>query len=168
MRIKVLLFTAFLVLLTLSITSCQQEAPAIGSPAPDFNLSNLEGETISLSEYRGQPVILNFWALSCPYCKLEMPFIEQAWDTYGNNAQGLMVFTINIRDSSSSINSYLESEGYTFTVLRDEGARAAGKYQVNGIPVTVFIDKNGIIQDIVTGAFPNWPSLENRLSKIIK
>ena len=168
MRIKVLLFTAFLALLTLSITSCQQEAPAIGSPAPDFNLSNLEGETISLSEYRGQPVMLNFWALSCPYCKLEMPFIEQARDTYGNNTQGLMVFTINIRDSSSSINSYLESEGYTFTVLRDEGARVAGKYQVNGIPVTVFIDKNGIIQDIVTGAFPNWPSLENRLSKIIK
>ncbi|MDD5605679.1 MAG: TlpA disulfide reductase family protein [Dehalococcoidales bacterium] len=167
MKIKIFLTTVCLLLSALPLASCQQASISAGKPAPDFELLGLDGETVSLSSLQGRPVMLNFWALSCPYCLAEMPYIEQAWNTYNNEESKLAVLTINVRDSSSAISSFLEYGQYSFTVLRDTGARVANMYSVDGIPVTVLIDKDGIIQDVVIGAFPNWASLDNKLTKII-
>lgn len=168
MKIKILLASICLLALALPVASCQKNSISDGNPAPDFELTNLAGESITLSSLQGRPVLLNFWALSCPYCLAEMPYIQQAHDIYSNEGQGLAVVTINIRDSSSAISSYLESGSYNLEVLRDNGARIATEYGVDGIPTTVLIDKNGIISDVVIGAFPNWPTLENRLAAIIE
>jgi len=157
-KIKILLAYICLLLLVLPAASCQKNSVSAGNPAPDFELASLTGESITLSSLQGRPVLLNFWALSCPYCLAEMPYIQQAHNTY----------TINIRDSSSAITSYLEYGNYNLKVLRDNGAHVATEYGVDGIPVTVLIDKNGIIRDVVIGAFPNWPTLDNRLAAIIE
>ncbi|MFA7179452.1 MAG: TlpA disulfide reductase family protein [Dehalococcoidales bacterium] len=168
MKIKIVFAFICLLIMVLPATSCQKNSISAGNPAPDFELPLLDGESIALSSLQGRPVLLNFWALSCPYCLAEMPYIQQAHNTYSNEEQGLAVVTINIRDSSSAITSYLEYGNYNLKVLRDNGAHVATEYGVDGIPVTVLIDKNGIIRDVVIGAFPNWPTLENRLAAIIE
>ena len=164
----ILLIIMTCLLVALPVASCQQQAITAGNPAPDFELLNLEGESISLSSLEGRPVILNFWALDCPYCLDEMPYFEMAHNTYGNGEGMLVVLAVNVRDSSSAIEGFLHQKRYSFEFLRDTGNRVANLYLVSGLPVTILIDKNGIIQDVVIGAFANWATLKNRLARIIE
>lgn len=141
------------------------QAPQVGKLAPDFQLPNLEGQPISLSHFRGKPVLVNFWATWCPPCRYEMPYIQEVFDEWSGN--GLVVLAINIGESPSTVKDFIQSGNFSFPVLLDTKQDVALKYNVRGIPATFFIDKDGIIQDIRIGAFPNKEAIEKRLSKII-
>ena len=142
----------------------------VGEPAPDFELQNLDGETVSLSELQGKPVLINFWATWCDYCVDEIPYIQEIYEERSN--KGLEVLAINTGESSSKVRGFLESHGFSFPMLLDADLLVALRYDVVRynklyIPTTFFIDKDGIIQDRVIGAFQNKTQIENRLSKIM-
>lgn len=111
--------------------------------APDFTAVDGEGNEVSLSDYFGKPVVLNFWASWCPPCKAEMPHFESA---YQENAdiQFLMVnMTTSSRESLTAAKEFIQAEGYTFPVLFDTEGNAAAAYGASSLLVTFFIDSDG-------------------------
>ena len=138
--------------------------PWIGKPAPDFQFQSSEGQATSLSDLKGKPVILNFWAIRCSPCRMEMPYIQQVYDEW--QEKGLMLLAINIGESPSQIAEFLQSQGLSLPVLLDIEGNIAQKYKIQYIPTTFFIDRDGIIQDMKVGAFQSKAEIESSLSKL--
>jgi len=137
----------------------------VGNLAPDFQLQNLDGQTVSLGNLQGKPVLINFWATWCPPCRSEMPYIQEVYEEWVN--RGLVVLALNIGESSSKVEEFMQNHNLSFIVLLDTKQDIAQRYNITGIPTTFFIDKDGIIQDKIIGAFQNKTQIENRLSKVI-
>jgi peroxiredoxin len=131
----------------------EQSEPKIGNQvgdiAPDFTLKDLDGNTVTLSSLRGKKVILNFWATTCPYCIIEMPALNQFIKSHKDDT---VLLAIDLGESPSKVKQYLEGKGYEFTVLLDTDLSTIYDYQVQFIPMSYFIDKNGIIRAISNGA----------------
>ena len=114
------------------------------SLAPDFTVTDLEGNSVKLSDFRGKPVVVNFWASWCGPCKMEMPDFQQAFETYGEEISFLMVnMTDNSRETVEVASELIEGEGYTFPVYYDTSMDAAMVYGVSSIPQTFFITADG-------------------------
>ncbi len=124
----------------------------VGKPAPDFSLLSLEGKKISLSQLKGKPVILNFWATWCPPCKLEMPAVAKVYAKSGE--KGFAVLTVNQQEDKQTIEKFIKENGYTLPIVLDTAGEVADLYRVTGIPTTVFINSQGIVTDIHTGTMP--------------
>lgn len=142
-----------------------QQGVAAGEQAPDFQLQDLNGQAISLSDLRGKPVLINFWATWCPPCRGEMPYLQEIYEEWAGS--GLVVLAVNLGESPAEVEDFRQSQNLTFTVLLDARQTVGQTYNITAIPTTFFIDKNGIIQEWVTGAFPDKTQIENRLSKIM-
>jgi peroxiredoxin len=140
----------------------------IGNPAPDFQLDNLDGQSISLSDSRGRLVLVNFWASWCPPCRSEMPFIQNIFTDKKWAEEGLIVLAIDIGESPSTVREFVKKEGLTFPVLLDIEREVSIEYYVRAIPTTYFIDREGIIRAIKIGAFSDLPEIERTLNKIIR
>ena len=141
------------------------EGVAIGNLAPDCQLPGLGGQNFSLSSRRGEPVLINFWATWCPPCRGEMPYIQGIYEGWVD--RGLVVLAVNLGESSSVVEDFMRSNDLSFTVLLDTTRGVAQRYSITGIPTTFFIDKDGIIQDKLIGAFQNEKQIEDRLKKIM-
>ncbi|MFC1870548.1 peroxiredoxin family protein [Chloroflexota bacterium] len=148
-----------------SDTSAPTEGTRIGNLAPDFQLQSLAGHTVSLSGQRGQPVLLNFWASWCGPCVSEMPFLQEIYEQW--SGRGLVLLGINIGESSDKAEQFMQSHELSFPVLLDIKTEVARKYNISGIPTTYFIDQNGVIQEVIIGAFSSKAKIEQSLSKII-
>jgi peroxiredoxin len=140
------------------------QPPQTGKPAPDFYFENPEGEDTSLSQLQGRPVLLNFWATWCGPCRSEMPFLQQVHQDRPEDE--MVLLAINVGEGSSQVSQFMESAGFTFTVLLDKQAAVAQKYNVTGIPATFFIDREGVIQDVQVGAFQSQAEIENILNRL--
>lgn len=138
--------------------------PQEGFSAPDFTLTNLKGETIKLSELRGKPVFLNFWATWCPPCRAEMPLIQNLYQEKGSQLQ---ILTINIQEDPQTIEKFLRKNHYNFPVLLDKQGQVANQYWIKGIPTTFIIDQQGIIRAVWVGALEE-KDLKALLAKIDK
>ena len=125
-------------------------APSIGHPAPDFTLTDLDGNIVRLSDFRGQVVFLNFWATWCPPCRAEMPAIEAVYQEYKD--RDVVVIGIDLLESRSSVESFVEENSYSWIFTIDETGIVAMDYMVTGIPASFFIDKDGIIRALQVGA----------------
>ena len=141
------------------------EGTQAGDRAPDFQLQNLDGQTVSLGNLQGKPVLINFWATWCSPCRSEMPYIQEIYEEWAD--KGLVVLAINIGENSAKAEEFMQNYNLSFTVLLDTKQDVAQRYNISGIPTTFFIDKDGIIQDKVIGAFQNKTQIETRLSKIM-
>lgn len=130
-----------------------------GDTPPDFTLTSLDGEDVTLSELRGKKVVLNFWATWCPPCKAEMPHMQ---NYYEQNAKkdNVEIIAVNLtkaeRDVTEdekidSVMTFRESFNLTFPILLDPKNSAGLDYQVITIPTTYFIDSNGYIQRAIRG-----------------
>jgi thiol-disulfide isomerase/thioredoxin len=139
---------------------------SIGNKAPDFELYDLDGDVHQLSDYKGTPVFLNFWATWCGPCRGEMPHLEEVYEEWKDN--DLTFFAVNIGESSTDVVSFLEYYGFNMPVLLDSAKTVSRKYGVSGIPTTYFIDEDGIIQNKVVGAFPDRESVENYVKQLFK
>lgn len=169
--ILVLILTAGLLISGCS-SSSEPEGPQIGNLAPDFQLQNLEGETISLSGLRGKPVFVNFWASWCPPCRDEMPFIQEIFEDKEWQDKGLIILAVNLTYSKSSetpaaVKDFMQSLNLSFPVLLDINKDVSLEYNIRYIPTTFLVDKDGIIQAIKFGAFSSKADIEKSLSKII-
>lgn len=126
-------------------------AIAQGATAPDFDFTLADGTKKSLSDYRGQVVLLNFWATWCGYCIDEMPDMQKIAENYSN----VEVLAINRGDSSSQATSFIEASTYSFSWALDENEKISSLYPANGVPYTVIIDKDGVITKIFEGSSPD-------------
>lgn len=118
--------------------------------APDFTLTDLDGKKVSLSDFRGQYVYLNFWASWCSPCKGEMPDIEKMHKEF--KEEGLVVLAVDMGEGKAEVEEFIKSSGYTFRVLLDPDQSAAEKYGVTAIPASYFIDRDGNIAEKKVGA----------------
>ena len=152
----------------LLITGCAGESnqvAQVGMPAPDFQYQNADGQSTYLSDLRGRPVLINFWQVRCPPCRMEMPYLQQVYEEWSD--KGLVVLAINIGESSAQVEAFMQSHDLSLPVLLDAKQAVAQKYNIWRIPTTFFIDKDGIIQEKIVGAFPSKIAIEEKLSKII-
>jgi len=152
----------------LLITGCtggSEPTATVGKAAPDFTLQNLDGQSISLSDLKGKPVLVNFWATWCGPCVSEMPYIQEIHEDWSDS--GLMVLAINMGDSASEVEQFLQEHNLSLPVLLDTKKVVAPKYGIRAIPTTFFIDKDGIVQVKVIGAFPSKAAIESRLNEIV-
>ena len=121
--------------------------------APDFIVLDREGAEVSLSDFIGKPVILNFWASWCGPCKSEMPEFEAAYQKYREEIQFMMVnLTDGSRETVETAAEYIAGEGYTFPVFFDTESDAAITYGATSIPVTYFVDAEGHLVAYGSGA----------------
>ncbi len=112
--------------------------------APDFTVVDIDGNEIKLSDMRGKPVIVNFWASWCGPCKSEMPDFDEAYKKYGDEICFMMVnMTDGSSETVSTASKFIASKGYSFPVYYDTKMEAAIAYNVYSIPATYFIDSEG-------------------------
>ncbi|MBN1161980.1 MAG: redoxin domain-containing protein [Dehalococcoidales bacterium] len=134
--------------------------------APDFKLSNLDGQQIALSDFRGQPVLLNFWAIRCAPCRYEMPLFQEIFEDDKWIQEGLVILAVNLQESADDVRLFMAQNGLSFTVLLDTTGEVGNRYGVMGIPATLFIDKDGIIKSAIMGPFQSKVQIEQRLALI--
>lgn len=131
-----------------SLFSEPDPIPKVGNPAPSFKLAGLDGEPHRLSEFVGQPLVINFWGSFCDPCVEEMPMIEQYYQDYKD--EGLIVLGLNLNEPKVTVKSFVRETGVSFPILLDDDT-VRKKYGVKSYPTTFFIDENGVIQDIYIG-----------------
>ncbi|MEX2126277.1 MAG: TlpA disulfide reductase family protein [Woeseia sp.] len=125
-----------------------------GQDAPDFVLKSAGGTNIRLSEHRGNVVMVNFWATWCGPCRQEMPLLDDLFVRY--ERVGFSLLGVNIDDDSSRAMEMAEELGVTFPVLFDERKEVSKLYQVEAMPVTVLIDREGTIRHVHLGYKPGY------------
>jgi cytochrome c biogenesis protein CcmG/thiol:disulfide interchange protein DsbE len=122
--------------------------PAIGFPAPDFTLATLEGEELKLSQLRGRPVVLNFWATWCEPCKRELPALQATAKHYGEN---VTIIGVDQGEDAAVVKAYLSQYTLIYPIVLDTDFAISGKYNVVGLPTTFFIDSTGIVRHLWVG-----------------
>lgn len=128
----------------------QESSSAEKVIAPDFTLKDLNGNDVSLKDYRGKKVYLNFWATWCPPCKAEMPEIEKLYQETKDS--DLVILAIDIGENSKTVSEFISENKYNFNVLLDEKNEIASLYGISSIPVSIFIDQEGYIVNAQIGA----------------
>ena len=123
-----------------------------GQPAPDFALKSSSGENLRLSEYRGDVVMVNFWATWCGPCRQEMPLLDQLYTRY--QRVGFSLLGVNIDDDSSKAMNMVSELGVSFPVLFDARKDVSRLYEVEAMPVTVLIDREGMVRYVHHGYEP--------------
>ncbi|MBO7184364.1 MAG: TlpA family protein disulfide reductase [Oscillospiraceae bacterium] len=121
--------------------------------APDFLVYDKDGTEVRLSDYHGEPMVVNFWASWCGPCQSEMPDFQQLYMRWDDQVQFLMInLTDGEQETLSKASQFVREKGYTFPVFFDILSEAANAYQVYSIPTTIFIDAEGYIVATYTGA----------------
>ena len=124
--------------------------------AADFTLTDMEGNQVSLSQYRGKVVILNFWATWCPPCREEMPSMERLYRDYKD--QGLVILAVNVDDNGKkAVGRFLQKTPHSFPILLDSESLVRNSYGVFRFPESFIIDRNGIVVKKIIGA-RDWMS----------
>lgn len=167
--------------LTLLLPGCQQtshssdataianeEAPRIGYLAPNFRLTNLHGEEVSMASLEGKVVLVNFWATWCGPCRDEMPSMEALYHDF--KGKGLEILAISSdMDGAPAVQPFVKKLGLSYPILLDTDFRVDDKYLIQSVPTTILVDKNGVITHRVVGG-RNWSNPESRdlIVKLLK
>ncbi|ADC50731.1 thiol disulfide exchange, putative role in cytochrome c biogenesis [Alkalihalophilus pseudofirmus OF4] len=131
--------------------------------APDFTLETLTGDKLSLSDFRGEPVMINFWATWCPPCRAEMPDMERFYQE-----TDIIILAVNQTGSEASVagvQSFTDELNLTFPILLDEKGEAASLYSVQPLPTSVFINRDGEVHHVQVGAM-NKEMMERVLAEL--
>lgn len=146
-------FFAFLMIPLFSLAGCVQRTAQegelqIGASAPSFELPDLQGKPVSLSQFKGKVVILDFWATWCGPCRMSMPILEKL---QLENPDDLKLLAINLGDTREDVRDFVGRRNIRTTVLLDSDSRIGGIYGAGSIPMQVVIDKKGVVRDIKVG-----------------
>jgi peroxiredoxin len=140
--------------------------PAVGMEVEDFQLTDLDGKPQSLSQYRGKIVLLNFWATWCKPCTTEMPAMQASFDKLRD--KGFVVLAINELEDDAKVREHIKTYGHTFTVLMDPDNKVANQFGVYGLPVSVFIDQQGRVQEYLKGGLLTEQMINDVVARIQK
>lgn len=146
-------------------TSAFIEPPTLDTDqAPDFSLLTPYGDTVTLSDYRGQIVLINFWASWCTSCDAEMDALETYFQDH--HEEGFTLIAVNYRESDADVAAYVEKKGLTFPVVLDSTGVVADMYAVTGIPTSFFVGRDGELLGYWPGAVLNH-MLEQSLTPML-
>ena len=151
MKFKKLLIGTFFGMFAASVLA---SSAMVGKPAPDFALKSTTGENLRLSEYRGDVVMLNFWATWCGPCRQEMPLLDDLFNRY--ERVGFTLLGVNIDDDSQRAIDMMRELGVNFPVLFDATKDVSKLYNVNAMPVTVILDREGNVRHVHQGYKPGY------------
>jgi len=142
-------------------------SPRQGFLAPELALPALEGADVDLADLRGQVVIVNFWASWCPPCRAEMPALERTYLAHA--AEGLVVVAVNAtnQDSQPAAAAFVEDMGLTFPIALDLTGEAGRRYQVRALPTTFFVDRQGVIQQVIIGGPMSEATLRSTVQSLL-
>ncbi len=143
--------------LTVLATSSLAASDLAGKPAPDFALKSSTGANLRLSEYRGDVVMINFWATWCGPCRQEMPLLDQLYSRY--QRVGFSLLGVNIDDDSSRAMDMIHELGVSFPVLFDARKEVSKLYDVDAMPVTVLVDREGNVRYVHKGYKPGYEEM---------
>lgn len=147
-------------------TSPQSEAttsPTVGHLAPNFLLESFSGQPVRLSDLRGTPVFLNFWATWCIFCISEMPAMQQVADQYDGR---LAVVGINVGEALGDAHPFVERNTITYTLLLDSNREVTKAYQVRTMPTSLFIDEHGVVVQVHYGVLTP-PQMEEEIHPLV-
>src|SRR3990172_7615072 len=138
--------------------------PRVDQPAPDFRVRGLDGQYYQLSDFRGRPVWINFWATWCPPCRAEMPDIQEVYEE--NVDRGLVIIALSIGERAGTVRDYVERTGLTFAIGLDQDTAAAARYRIVGIPTHFFVDRDGVLRDWRIGSMSK-KTMEQKVDEIM-
>lgn len=140
----------------------------VGKPAPDFSLSTIDGKKMSLSQFYGQPILINFWASWCIPCRDEMPELVRAYEAH--KAEGFVILGVNLTysDSISDAQAFMKEFNVSFPILLDtDGAVVQRLYQISGIPTSIFMKRDGSVARIQIGLMTDQ-QIDRYVEEILK
>lgn len=138
----------------------QNQAQPHSGPAPDFSITTFDGQEYRLSDFRGQVVVLNFWASWCGPCRVEAPELESTWQKYEDD--GVVFIGVAYADNGPRSMQYLDDYEITYINAPDLGTRISELYNIQGVPETFIIDRNGDVAEFIYAGVT-----EDQLSAII-
>jgi thiol-disulfide isomerase/thioredoxin len=147
MRIRI---AAIVAALSVSLPTLGGASPP--GPAPVFTLASRAGQDVSLAQYKGQVVMINFWASWCGPCRQEMPLLESIYKKY--NKMGFTMLGVNVEPDSNAANEWLKATPVSFPILYDRDSKVSKLYDVAGMPSTVIIDRTGKLRALHRGYKP--------------
>ena len=151
--------------ITLSAAAAAVEiAPEIGKRAPDFTLPTLDNKELSLSQFRGKIVMVNFWVTSCGACASEMPHIQAVFNTWPRN--DLEILAVNTGERAAFVQNFVNRRGLTFPALLDSDETVSNIYRISSLPTTFFINSDGIVGGIKKGSFTSQFEIEAMLKSL--
>ncbi len=139
-------------------------APEIGKVAPDFTLQTLQGDMVTLSQYRGKPVLLIFWVVHCEGCIQEIPYIQEFYDRH---AHEVVLLAVHVGDARPQIERLLSTRRITYPILIDADEQVCINYR-HGAPTAFAIDKQGVIRAIKDESFMDIAEIEAMYQTIKK
>jgi len=164
LRIVVFLLSFILLVPTTGCSATGETTSGTARATPDFQLSDLDGNLVSLSNFRGRTVLVNFWTTWCPSCVEEMPLIQRAYDELSQRE--VSVLAVNIGENLDQVEDFMRASSYSFPVLQDSDGNVARAYRITVLPTTFIIDAKGIINDTKIGAFRDFPEIEARIAGV--
>ena len=141
-----------------------QAGPVQSGMAPDFTLTSFDGRTLTLSELRGQVVIINFWASWCPPCREEAAYLEQTWRKYKD--KGVIFIGVDWVDTEKEALAYMKEFDLTYFNGPDIGTRIAQAYNIQGVPETFYVAKNGELRGVHIGPLKS-PELDDKIDELL-
>jgi cytochrome c biogenesis protein CcmG/thiol:disulfide interchange protein DsbE len=141
-----------------------QAGPVESGMAPDFTLTSFDARTLTLSELRGQVVIINFWASWCPPCREEAAYLEQTWRKYKD--QGVIFIGVDWVDTEKEALAYMDEFDLTYFNGPDIGTRIAQAYNIQGVPETFYVAKNGQLRGVHIGPLKS-PELDQKIEELL-
>ncbi len=138
--------------------------PSQGKPAPNFAFRYPDGKSLTLADFKGQPVIVNFWATWCPPCRREMPGLVKAYEAHKDD--GLMIIEVDVAEPPEAVAQFVQDYNMTMPVVLDQRQEVTRLYRTDSFPTSFFIDKDGVIQARWVGYLPE-DQLALNLQKIM-
>jgi cytochrome c biogenesis protein CcmG/thiol:disulfide interchange protein DsbE len=151
-----------------SATAGRIPVPRAGFLAPDFSLNTPTGERVTLSDLRGQAVLVNLWATWCPPCRAEMPAIQKLYEEYHDSGFTVLAVNMTYQDDPFAVVPFVQEYGLTFPLLIEETGEVAAKYELRSLPSSFFIDREGVIQEVVIGGPMSEALLRTRIESILE
>lgn len=145
---------ALAALLALALPMSVFSADLVGQPAPDFALRSMSGAAVRLSEHLGEVVVINFWATWCGPCRQEMPLLDEIYGKY--RRVGMVLLSVNIDEDAQPADEMARTLRVSYPVLFDARKEVSRAYQVNALPVTVLVDRAGIVRYVSEGYKPGY------------